>query len=482
MRACVVILAVLPWLVAPALAAEPAGAGDGGDRLDRFERRLDELEDKYNADLKSRDEEIARLRAELERLKGQPPAPRPPAPPAGTADDVDQTTEDILSEIESGGTAPPAATGRDDGGATTQLPPPPRVGASFTPDIAVITDAVGTYSPDRENDAYNRFDIREVELDLRAPVHPKADAVAIFAFERDVENPIFAEAEGGEEEEGGGPESSTGVEEAYLFLHDLGVQNLTAKLGRFHLRFGRQNLLHLHDLPTTDPPFVNQAFLAPEALIDSGISLSYILPSRIVGDQYVEVIAEVVTGEGADSESPTLQGDLSVDSPAVNTHVLWNTDIARDWNLELGGSWLTAHGDADNRRDVNLFGADVTLIRTDPTGGFRNSILQAEAIYGVVDDEERNAEESFGVYLLGQQQLNRDWYAGLRLDWTQNPADADQEAWGVTPYVSWYWSDFLRFRASYQHRDGDREDEDIFYLQATWLFGAHPPHPYWSMR
>ena len=164
-----------------------------------------------------------------------------------------------------------------------------RTPASFNPHIALITDFVGSLSAtdDRLNDAYNRFDVREVELDLRAAVHPRADAVAILAFERDVENPIFAEE--GEEGEGGGPESLVNVEEAYLFLHDFGVPNLTAKVGRFHVRFGRQNLLHLHDLPTTDPPFVNQAFLSPESLTDAGVSLSYVIPPRFVANPYVEV-------------------------------------------------------------------------------------------------------------------------------------------------------------------------------------------------
>ena len=38
--------------------------------------------------------------------------------------------------------------------------------------------------------------------------------------------------------------------------------------------------------------------------------------------------------------------------------------------------------------------------------------------------------------------------------------------------MSWYWSEFLRFRASYEHRGGDRPSEDAFWLQVTWIFGA----------
>lgn len=442
-------------LLAVALACVPAAAQtnltDMEERLRRAEQRLDELEQQ----LKARDAKIAEL--EL-------PPPAPPATQPSGVDDIERTKAEVLRDIES---RSPAAM-------------LDRTVASFTPDVAVITDFVASVSgpDDRDNEAYNRFDVREAELDLRAPVDSRADGVLIVSFERDVHNPIFPEA--GEDEEEEGVESSVNLEEAYLFLHDFGVPNLTAKLGRFHVRFGRQNLLHLHDVPTTDPPFVNQAFLAPEALTDAGLSLSYVIPPRYTFDQYVEVIAEAITGEGAESESPTLAGDLSVDSPAVNLHVLWNTDVTRDVNLELGASWLTGHTDADNANDLQLFGIDATLLLADPSGGFNNRLLQAEAIYGHLDAGGGN--HAVGAYLLGQQQLDKDWYVGIRFDWTENPTDDTAEAWGITPYVSWYWSEMLRFRASYQHRDGDVEATDAVWLQATWIFGAHPAHPYWSMR
>ena len=403
---------------------------------------------------------------------------RPTTQPAGD-DDIERARQEALRELEGGATTQPATQPT----AGDVVAPPSRPFANFNPDITVFLDGVGTWSPDRENDFYNRFDIREAELDLRAAVHPRADGVLILAVERDVHNELFGHHEEEEEEEHGF-ETTIDIEEGYLNIHDTSVPNLAAKIGRFHLRFGRQNMLHLHDLPATDPPFVNQAFLAPEALVDSGVSFSYLIPPELTRDQYIEVIAEIVSGEGAGSESPVLAGDFTVDSPAVNLHALWNADLNRELNLEVGGSFLTGHRDADNAFDAQLFGVDITLIRTDPSGGFRNSLLQAEAIYGIVDSFEDGQEQnSFGVYVLGQQQINRDWFAGLRLDWTQNPDDEDQEVWGTTPYVSWYWNDFLRFRLMYQHRDGDIEEaEDSIWFQTTFLFGAHPPHPYWAMR
>src|SRR5688572_27792823 len=267
----------------------------------------------------------------------------------------------------------------------------------LNPQFQVIIDAVGSWSSDRENEAYNRFDVREVELQLRGTIHAKVDVFAVLAFERHVHNPVFPELE----EEAEEVESDVNIEAAYGYFHDFGVENLSAKLGRFRLHFGRQNLLHLHELPTIDPPMVNQAFLAPESLADSGLSLNYVLPKRI--GQHIELTAEIVTGEGASSESPTLNDDIEADSPAFNFHAMWNRDLARDVNLELGTSWLTAQGNSS----VNLYGFDATLTRGE-------TMIQAEAIYGNVDDE-----SAWGFYVLGQQEFHRDWHAGVRVDWTE---------------------------------------------------------------
>src|SRR5262249_1453829 len=155
---------------------------------------------------------------------------------------------------------------------------------------------------------------------------------------------------------------------------------------------------------------------------------------------------------------------------------------AQDWNLELCGSGLTAKHNDDNHQHANLFGADMTLIHTDPTGGFFNQLIQFEAIHGIVDSSRDATQNAWGPYRWLQHQLNRDWYAGVRFDCTENALNDKQNTWGISPYITWYWSEFLRFRAEYQHKDGDVPAEDTLYFQVTWVFGAHPPHPYWSMK
>lgn len=423
-------------------------------RLDQFERRLNEMDQRHRDELKARDAKIADLERQL-RDRTVNPTPTP--------DDIDRTKNDVLRDLES----------RNPVTQQTKRTP-----VSFNPDLAVVGDFRGNVSTNNDNPARNRFDIGSVELDLRAAIDPRADGVVILPVSRDVEDPLFFRRGDAVD---GGVDTGIDIEEAYLFLHDFGVPNLTAKVGRFHLRFGRQNILHSHDWPTVDNNFVNQSFLGPESVNDSGLSLSYVIPTKFTGGQYVEAIAEVISGEGG-GESPVLNNDALIDGPALNLHLLWNTDVGRDWNLEVGGSWLTAKHNDDNRQNVDLFGADLTLIHTDPSGRFNNQLFQAEAIYGNVDTSRDATQHAYGAYLLAQQQLNRDWYVGTRLDWTKNALDERQEVWGVSPYVSWYWSEFLRFRMEYQHKGGDVKVEDTLYFQVTFIYGAHPPHPYWALR
>ncbi len=226
---------------------------------------------------------------------------------------------------------------------------------------------------------------------------------------------------------------------------------------------------------------MNQSFLGPEAIADAGLSLSYVIPPRLIHDQYVELIAEIVSGEGSEDQ-PVENNSAFIDTPALNLHALWNHDLAESWNLEVGTSaLLTKHND-DESQNARLFGADFTLIHTDPTGGFNNQLFQAEAIYGDIDTSSTDTQHAFGAYVLAQQQLNRDWYAGCRLDWTENALDEHQEVWGVSPSITWYCFEFLRFRVEYQYKAGDVPTENNLYFQCTFVFGAHPPHPYWAMK
>jgi len=460
------LLAVAPVCAQEVIPPQTVPAASSELRLQKLEERLDRMEKQHQEELSKRDLQIEELQSQLSQARQTAATTRAQELQADQdrAKAVKQVTQEILNDIET----------------RKQDEPLARIAAVANPDIAVVADFLGIGSTKNVDATRNRFDVREVELDLRASVDPRADAVTVISFARDAFPSLWTTRDEGD------IETSADVEEAYLYFHDFGIPNLTARLGKYHVRFGRQNILHSHDLPTTDTPFVLQSFLAPEALTDAGLELSYLIPNP--WNEYFELVTELNSGEGANSESPTLRGDADAQSPSIVNHFLWNKNLATNVNLELGASTLWGPSEnnqedrAGGRRDVWLYGGDATLIRRDPTGGFNNQLLQAEAIYGHTRQADGSMANAWGAYLLGQQQLAQDWYTGLRLDYTQDANDSGKSIWGVSPYLSWYWSEFLRFRVSYEHRDGDVTPEDLFFFQVTWIYGAHPPHPYWAMK
>src|SRR5437016_1918900 len=85
MRIPIAVWAAMVGLIgttAPAQTTQPS------DRMDQFERRLDEIERRHQAELKARDDEIAKLRQQVA------------APATSQADSVEKTRQDILKDIE----------------------------------------------------------------------------------------------------------------------------------------------------------------------------------------------------------------------------------------------------------------------------------------------------------------------------------------------------------------------------------------------
>ena len=114
-------------------------------------------------------------------------------------------------------------------------------------------------------------------------------------------------------------------------------------------RTGRAGNPHGGGETTVDAPFVLQSFLAPEALVDAGLEVSYLIPNP--WNEYLELILELNSGEGAASESPNLRGDARAQSPSLVSHFLWNKNLTDTLNLELGAStlWGPSENDSPDR-------------------------------------------------------------------------------------------------------------------------------------
>lgn len=445
-------------LVASALgsaaAQEPAaapGATDIGALLEQMKRERIEQDRRY-------EERIQKLERELRAFQTERAAAR----------DEDELDE-LLRLAEASGPAPVAR--------------PQTSPTILNPQISVIPDFVARWlDVDIDGDAdaieaafpelfeeQDPFRLRETEIELRAPVAPGADAFAALAV---------------------GDEESASFEEVYVELSDL-PWDLRAKIGQFKLDFGRMNRVHQHNLPQTDRPIVHSLVFGPEGTASPGISVSKTVASNEPGGllpAWSELTVEAVNS--GNEESP-LFAEGPINDAAVNARWknFWQMNEAQD--LEIGVSGLaTGNNKSGDGESSTVLGTDVTWRYKDQTpGGYENWLVQAEVLSSTMqmaDDDPSGSGtvDAVGGYLTVQRQIDPQWYAGVRFDRAEAPTVEDAEIWGVAPYVTHEVNEFIRLRFQYLFMNGDVGGTSAtshgLSAQLTWVFGAHPPHPYWA--
>ncbi len=354
---------------------------------------------------------------------------------------------------------------------------------AFNPAITVVGNFLGradsrkVYS-ESGNRLDNKFALREAEIDMRVPIDPYADGVLITSLESEAPSQF-----------------SVGIEEGYVSIKklpflDRSPLGLKIKAGRFRPHFGTMNILHTHDLPQSFRPLPVQEFLGPEGFIQDGISAGLFLP--VLGEKSsLDLRLEAFSG-----------GDIAI-SPSSDSrmsylgHLRFYRNFRDSHNLEFG--WSSYFHPAGNGVSAaELHGFDF-MYRWKPQrmGEWKSFVLGGELMFGrkpypeayeapdvaqaLVGRQPGNGKP-LGYYVFGQWQFNRRAYAGIRWDKTDVLYDPSLKRRSFTPYASYYFSEFLRFRLNYEHRRSDLHTEDrrnSVYAELNFVFGSHPPEPFW---
>jgi hypothetical protein len=320
--------------------------------------------------------------------------------------------------------------------------------------------------------------LRTAEFDFRAAVDPYADAVAILSLE---------------DQAGAG--FGADLEEGYVVIKRLPVLEsaplgLKLKLGRFRAPIGSGNRIHMHDLPWTTRPLPISRLLGTEngEFFESGYNpvgaeAEVILPTVIDG-AVMELTGDVVDGgriaiAGGAHDHPGFIGRYNLFFTAHDTH---------DVNLGVSGYY---QGGAHR---AGLVAIDALYKWKPLAAGEFNSVVIggelfradrrfAEATPGA-PDVERQATPWAG-YGFAQVQLSWHTYLGARYDYAQDIVDDRLATQVAAGYLSYYTSEFLRFRAGYEHRWSDVPAENgvnSFIAEVNVVFGSHPTEPYWVNR
>ena len=367
--------------------------------------------------------------------------------------------------------------------------PAPSILGALNPAITVFGNFVGradsrrVFNEDGDRIS-NMFNLREVEIDFRAPIDPFADGVLIAAFE--------SEAPG---------KFSVAIEEGYVnikklpFLEELPL-GLKLKVGRFRPTFGKFNIIHTHDLPTTFRSLPTAEFMGEEGFIQNGVSGNFFIPTPWDPSSSLDATVEILNG-----------GDVAISSDARSRisylgHLRWFRTFWDAHNVELG--WSSYFHPAGNGvRSADFHGVDF-MYRWKPLrqGEWQSFLLGGEFMFArraypeasepadveraiTLRDLQPGRGKPFGYSLFTQWQFNRRTYAGLRWDQTNTLFNPRLSRRSITPYLSYYFSEFLRVRLSYEYRWSDLFTENgrnSVLFELNWVFGSHPPEPFWVSK
>jgi len=337
-----------------------------------------------------------------------------------------------------------------------------------------------------------------------------------------------------------GGESQVELEEAYLESLSLPA-NLQLKAGQYLTEFGRQNPTHPHTWGFVDSPLVSARFMGPDGLRNPGARLSWLAPTPFYSELLFSVQnSQGETASSFRSEGDTHGEEEQV--PFAFRHadndrgvedlgdLLYSARYAVSFDLTpsqvllLGGSAAfgpnSRGGEEASETDTQIYGLDLTWKWKSPrhSAGFPFVTWQSEAMVrryevgrfdwaqtGEVVDQDtglpavlsRETLTDYGLYSQILYGFRRGWVGGFRLDYVtgergdyekrdllfdgeklgRDPARATR--WRLSPSLTWYPTEFSKFRLQYNY--DDRQDfgtDHSVWLQFEFLLGAHAAHKF----
>lgn len=435
----------LAWLglAGPLAAATPARpTATTTDEVHELEARMTALEQRYEA-------KIAALEARIAALEARR-APAPEAATTGTGAAPTPASPSPADELA----ALQAAARQAAGGTAAVTPPPPPTEPVFgkernlsrlNPEISFTGIFLGIGS----NRAREEFKAQEFELDLQSALDPFSRTRWTVSFD---------------------PQGEVNVEEGWVNYNSLpgGLQLLA---GKFRQRFGALNRQHLHALPQVDYPLVLETFFGEEGLAQTGLSADWVLPHPWAS-------ANEVTLELTDGENEAF-GGRNFQHLSLLGHLKNFWDVSDSTYLEWGLSGIT--GEAPGGGRSRVWGTDLTFHFQPPQRAkYREITWRSELLLSQRDDPTGLRRDAWGGYSYLEGLVAQNLYAGLRADWVEDPLRPSQHLWGLSPYLTWWQSEFVRLRAELRHQEGDLLDRpaDELFLQLTWAAGPHKHETY----
>jgi len=325
----------------------------------------------------------------------------------------------------------------------------------FNPEIGVVATVQAHITENTEDGEGNdTIALKELEINFAQYVDPYSRLDAIITLNDDLE------------------ENLVEIEEAYYTHWGLPL-GFVARAGKIRPKIGKQNVLHLHQLDTVDYPLVIQDFFGEEGLAASGVRLQNFIPNP--WDIPLQITGEVLRGNNGNSFSQISR------RPIFNSHLSSFFELSDDIELELGTTAMfgeenvSGGSQGDNRFGVHVFGFDATLNWYLPEG--KKAKLQGELYFQDRTDLVKTNFNPWGFYLLADYRFHPKWSAGVRVDYLETLDTANEHTFAVSPYLTFWQSEFANFRLQLQHLNpADGQPDNGIFLQGNFAIGEHR-HP-----
>jgi hypothetical protein len=245
----------------------------------------------------------------------------------------------------------------------------------------------------------------------------------------------------------------------------------TARLGKFKPKVGKALPLHRDYLETVDEPLVIARYFGVEGMSKSGLDVT--VPVELPWAMTHQATLGVL--EGGNGEDGTAFGTAKR-TPTLYTHLKNYADITDTTGLELGFSHMAGSGGEEPRFDAQILAADLTL--TQQLGSNQQLKWQNE-VFNLNRRKTVDADGNlWGAYGLLDYRFHPRWSTGFRYDYAElvdDPSDNNHDFdEGETGYLTFYQSEFARWRLQYNHKNqAAGKDDHTVYLQGTFSIGDH---------
>ena len=348
---------------------------------------------------------------------------------------------------------------------------------------------VGSLEPGDHDPKVRGFTIPNTELTFDGAVDPYFKGFASLVFKIDSEG-----------------ETGVELEEAYLLTSSLHY-NLQIKAGQFFTEFGRQNPQHPHSWAFVDQPLILNRMFGPDGMRGQGLRLSWLLPTSFYTEAMVTVansLGETMSSFRSEESGEFHGGEVverdvdGIKDMMIAPRLATSFDLSSTQTVLLGASAAFGPNNSGPGARTKIYGIDA-FWKWKPDvsqAGFPFVSIQAEALVRRYDAAERNLADSPDLILPAGRLKDRGAYAqllygirprivaGLRGDWSYRDDSEFVNAFRgnrfrLSPNVSWYPTEFSKFRVQYNYDDrtGLGKDHSLWF-QFEFLLGAHAAHKF----